>query len=56
MVLRRDIDLDYRKTRFPVVRMCSEQLWYITNLLIYSRLKRPAAPLTVYIQAAFEEE
>ena len=56
MVLRRDIDLDYRKTRFPVVRMCSEQLWDITNLLIYSRLKRPAAPLTVYIRAAFEEE
>lgn len=56
LVLRRDIDLDYKKTKYPVVRMCSEQLWDMTNLLIYSRLKRPAAPLTVYIQASFEEE
>ena len=54
LILRRDIDLDYKKTKFPVVRMCSEQLWEITNLLIYSRLKRPAPPLTVYIQATFE--
>ena len=56
LVLRRDIDLDYRKTRYPVVRMCSEQLWDVTNLLIYSRLKRPSQPLTVYIQASFECE
>ena len=54
LILRRDIDLDYKKTKFPVVRMCSEQLWEITNLLIYSRLKRPAPPLKVYIQATFE--
>lgn len=54
LVLRRDIDLDYNKTKFPVVRMCSEQLWEITNILIYSRLKRPAPPLKVYIQAVFE--
>ena len=54
LVLRRDIDLDYKKTKYPVVRMCSEQLWEITNLLIYSRLKRPAPPLKVYIQATFE--
>ena len=37
LILRRDIDLDYKKTKFPVVRMCSEQLWEVTNLLIYSR-------------------
>ena len=54
LILRRDIDLDYKKTKFPVVRMCSEQLWEVTNLLIYSRLKRPAPPLKVYIQATFE--
>ena len=54
LILRRDIDLDYKKTKFPVVRMCSEQLWEITNLLIYSRLKRPAPPLKVFIQATFE--
>ena len=54
LILRRDIDLDYRKTKYPVVRMCSEQLWDITNLLIYSRLKRPALPLKVSIQATFE--
>ena len=54
LILRRDIDLDYKKTKYPVVRMCSEQLWEITNLLIYSRLKRPAPPLKVYIQATFE--
>ena len=54
LILRRDIDLDYKKTKFPVVRMCSEQLREITNLLIYSRLKRPAPPLKVYIQATFE--
>ena len=54
LVLSRDIDLDYKRTRFPVVRMCSEQLWDMTNLLIYSRLKRPAPPLKVYIQATFE--
>ena len=54
LILRRDIDLDYKKTKFPVVRVCSEQLWEITNLLIYFRLKRPAPPLKVYIQATFE--
>ena len=54
LILRRDIDLDYKKTKFPVVRMCSEQLWEITHLLSYSRLKRPAPPLKVYIQATFE--
>ena len=54
LILRRDIDLDYKKTKVPVVRMCSEQLWEVTNLLIYSRLKRPAPPLKVYIQATFE--
>ena len=54
LILRRDIDLDYKTTKFPVVRMCSEQLWEITNLLIYSRLKRPAPPLKVFIQATFE--
>ncbi|MGN1164334.1 MAG: LacI family DNA-binding transcriptional regulator [Candidatus Ornithospirochaeta sp.] len=56
IVLRRDIDLDYRKTKYPVVRMCSEQLWDVTNRLIYSRRKRPSLPLTVYIQASFECE
>ena len=54
LILSRDIDLDHRKTNFPVLRMCSEQLWEITNLLIYSRLKRPSPPIKVYIQASFE--
>lgn len=54
IILRRDIDLDYKKTKYPVVRMCSEQLWDVTNLLIYSSLKRPSAPLKIYIQATFE--
>ena len=54
LILSRDIDLDHRKTNFPVLRMCSEQLCEITNLLIYSRLKRPSPPIKVYIQASFE--
>ena len=54
LILSRDIDLDHRKTNFPVLRMCSEQLWEITNLLIYSRLKRPSPPIKVYIQESFE--
>lgn len=54
LILRRDIDLDYRKTEFPLVRMCSEQLWEVTLFLIYSRIRRQGAPVKVYIQASFE--
>lgn len=55
IVLRRDIDLGYSKVDYPVIRMATEQLWRITLMLIYMRSKRNQPPLTVYIEAAFEE-
>ncbi|MBQ0070607.1 MAG: LacI family DNA-binding transcriptional regulator [Spirochaetales bacterium] len=54
LILRRDVDLDYRKTEHPVIRMCSEQLWEVTLFLIYSRIRRQATPVKVFIQASFE--
>lgn len=55
IILRRDIDLGHKESNHPVIRMSSEQLWQITLMLIYMRSKAEEPPLTVYIEAAFEE-
>jgi LacI family transcriptional regulator len=54
LILRRDIDLDYREARYPVVRMSSVQLWQITLMLIYMRSRESGPPLKVFIEASFE--
>lgn len=54
LILRRDIDLDYAKADYPVVRMSSVQLWQITLMLIYMRSREPGPPLKVFIEASFE--
>lgn len=56
LILRRDVDLGYKKADEAVVRMSSEQLWQITLLLILLRTKGEAPPLTVYVEAVFEEK
>ena len=56
LVLRRDIDLDYRETQYPVVRMSSVQLWQIMLMLIYMRSRESGPPLKVFIEASFETE